>query len=430
MRKQDEADLRRVLEVGGGWEGFEIAEVTTEAELQPDVLGMPAQRFVIRLSPKAGYVKKCSRCGEPVEAVHEVTERRIRDLPIWAYDTWLIVPCARLQCPRCGPTVEAIPWLDKYQRLTTRLAAFVAKLAQVLPISAVAALLRMSWDTVKAIDHRALLARVGPVTREGLAGVRQLLIDEFALHKGHRYAIVVADAATRRVLWVGRGKKREDLRPFFELLGPAGCAQIEAVGVDMSGAFRDEIHAHCPQAKLVYDLFHVVAKYAREVLDRVRNQAADAVATPGHHNDDRTRAARRVIKGTRWILLRPQAALDRADRVRLKELLRANRGIFTAYVLQADLKQLWRYRSLPAARRAWRHWYRRAMSSRIPALQTFARAMHRHLEGILNHARYPLNTSVLEGMNNKIKLIKRTAYGFRDEQYFFLKIRAAFPGIS
>ena len=115
--------------------------------------------------------------------------------------------------------------------------------------------------------------------------------------------------------------------------------------------------------------------------------------------------------------------------MRLRELLGANRALFIVYVLKDDLKQFWRYRYPGAARRFWRAWYRRAMASRIPALQQFARNLATRIDGIISHCRYPLHTGLLEGINNKIKVLKRMAYGFRDDAYFFLKIRAAFPGI-
>lgn len=423
----DDARLRDLLEQIGGWDGFEVAEITTEDALAPDVLGLPAPRLVIRLQPKADAVKRCSRCGEPVVEIHDVSERRVRDLPIGEWDTWLVMPRARLQCPRCGPTVEAVPWLDRYQRMTKRLADKIARLAQVLPIKHVAAWFGVSWDTVKQIDQRALATRLGPLEAQW-ADLRVLAIDEFALHRGHRYATVIIDPTRKRVVWIARGRDQDALRGFFTALGPARCARIEAVAVDMWAPYAAEVRAHCPQARLVYDLFHVVAKYGVEVIDRVRTDETERVAKAD--GTVPTRDRRRVIKGTRWLLLRNRAHLrTHTERVRLRELLRANRALFTVYVLKDDLKQLWRFRYPSAAWRFWLEWRRRALASRLPALRKFVRLLERHLPGILNHCRYPLNTGMLEGMNNKIKVIKRMAYGFRDDTYFFLKIRAAFPGI-
>jgi transposase len=419
--------LQDLLEQIGGWEGFEIASIATEDHLEPDALGLPAPRVVIELRAKSGGVKRCSRCGEIVVEIHDTTTRRIRDLPLGEWDTWLVVPRARLQCPRCGPTVEAVPWLDRYQRMTKRLAEKIARLAQVTSIQATAAWFRVSWDTVKQIDQRALTARLGPIDAHWDT-VRVLAVDEFALRRGHRYATVVLDPRAKRVLWIARGRDEDALREFFTALGPARCAQIEAVAVDMWAPYAAQVRAHCPQAHLVYDLFHVVAKYGHEVIDRVRVDETNRIARAA--GPGTVREKRRVIKGARWLLLRNRATIARhQDRVRLRELLRANRALFIVYVLKDDLKHLWRYRYPAAARRFWRDWRRRALASQLPPLQKFVRVLERHLDGIISHCRYPLHTGILEGVNNKIKVLKRIAYGFRDDAYFFLKIRAAFPGI-
>ena len=135
-----------------------------------------------------------------------------------------------------------------------------------------------------------------------------------------------------------------------------------------------------------------------------------------------------MIKGSRWLLLRNAAGLKRRDRVKLKELLAVNRKLATVYILKDDLKSLWHYRYPDAALRFWRDWYHRAVRSRIKPLRAFARRLRDKLDGVIAHCRWPLHTSLLEGMNNRIKVLKRMAYGFRDDTYFFLKIRQAFPG--
>jgi len=141
------------------------------------------------------------------------------------------------------------------------------------------------------------------------------------------------------------------------------------------------------------------------------------------------RKARKLVKGARWLLLRNRENVTRPeDQVRLNELLNANKALMTVYVLRDDLKELWRYRHRGYAKAFWNGWYRRAMSSRIEPLKTFARRLKPFLPGILAHCRWPLGTNLIEGINNTIKVIKRMAYGFRDDRYFFLKIRAAFPG--
>jgi transposase len=216
--------------------------------------------------------------------------------------------------------VEALPWLESYARVTKRLAQSVARLCKVLPIRHVAEHFGLHWHTVKAIDKAHLEQKLGP---PDFTGVELLLIDEFALRKGHRYATVVADAVTKRVLWVGKGRSREEVRAFFELLGPEGCARIKAVGMDMSHAFAAEVRLNCAQAEIVYDLFHVVAKYGKEVVDAIRVTEANRL----RHD----KPSRKLIKGAKWLLLRNKANLpDRESRVRLKEVLEANQALMTA----------------------------------------------------------------------------------------------------
>jgi transposase len=372
----------------------------------------------IKLAPREDWAGRCSGCGRRVKAVHDTSVRVVRDLPILDAQTSVVVPRRRVACPRCGPKLERLSWLSPWGRVTNRLAESVARLCQQMSIKHVARHFGLGWDRVKGIDKGWLRRNLG---EPDLSGVELIAMDEFALHKGHRYATVVVEPIRKRVLWVGRGRSREDIRPFFELLGPEGCAKIKAVAMDMSGSYHDEVAQHCPQAQIVYDLFHVVARYGREVIDRVRVDEANRL-----RGDPKGRA---VVKGARWLLLRNYENIEkREDRVRLHELLAANKALAKVYILKDDLKHLWSYRYPGAARRFWESWYRRAIRSRVRALVKFAKNLKRHLAEILAHCRWWLGTNLIEGINNKIKVIKRVAYGFRDEEYFFLKIRAAFPG--
>lgn len=410
----------QITALTGGWPGFELVDVQRDESTTPPSI-------TLRLIPVAGRPKRCSNCGDVVATVHDVSERRIRDLPILDATTWLVFPKARVDCPRCGPTVEAVVWLDRYQRMTVRFAESIARLAQMLPIQHVAQYFRVHWHTVKEIDRRSLERKLGRM-EDHLEGLRQLAIDEFAIEKGHRYVTVVFDMLAHRIVWLARGRDETALAGFFEAMGPARCAQIEAVALDMWRAYTKQVTHYCPHAALVYDAFHIIAKYGLEVVDRVRVDETNRIARASGQGGS-IRDARRVIKGTRWLLLRNGAGLAKAERVRLRELLRANRALFIVYVLKDDLKQLWKYRAPHAAKRWWAHWRRRATASRLAPLQRFVAMMDRHLDGILHHCKYPLHTGVLEGCNNKIKVIKRMAYGYRDDAYFLLKIRAAFPGI-
>ena len=310
---------------------------------------------------------------------------------------------------------ERIDWLEPASRLTRRLQVWLESLL-LLPISHVSQLTGLHWHTLKTLDKRRLQAEVGTFYS---SGVRRLVMDEFALHKGHRYATVIMDAERTRVLWVGHGNSREAIRPFFELLGEH-CQQIEAVAMDMNTAFDLEVKKHCPQAEVVYDLFHVVARYGRDVIDRIRVDQANLL------REDKP--ARKAVKQSRWLLLRNRDNLKDGQAVQLQELLAANQPLATVYVLKDALKDVWYAPSVREGWRRWRTWLRHARESDLAPLQRFARNLRKYARGILASAHFHMHTSVLEGVNNRIKVIKRMAYGFRDSEYFFLKIKAAFPG--
>jgi len=399
----------------GRWKGHRVGTVE---RFEAGVKGPRAQVWIDLLGLPQGQPRICSGCQRPVRGIHDWSPREIRDLPIFDADTILMVWRARVACPSCGPRLEALDWLEPYARVTYRLAESVARLCKVMPIKRVAEHYDLHWGTVKDIDKAFLERALEPVR---LGKVRLLMMDEFALHKGQSYATVFADAETRQVLWVGKGRNRADVSPFFEWLGKRRCKKIRAVAMDMSPTFELEVREHCPNAEIVLDQFHVVANFGHQVIDRIRVNEANRC------RDDK--AARELIKGAKWLLLGNWENLpDRKAKVKLNELLDANQALMTAYVMKDALKGLWAYKREGWARKAWEHWLGMARASNLPPLMRFAENLAKRIEDILSHCRWPLNTSILEGINNKIKVLKRIAYGYRDEAYFFLKIRAAFPG--
>jgi transposase len=290
----------------GGWVGYGVSNWRHEQRGD-------RRWLIVELEPQADAVRRCSGCGGRASAIHDRTVRRIRDLPVFDDSVELQVPRLRLACTRCGPRLEQLDWLDPHARVTRRLAESVARLCAVTSILQAARWFGLAWKTVKRIDFRHLERTLGPID---LTGVTVIAMDEFAIQKGHRYATVVVEPERKRVLWVGRGRSRAEVRPFFELLGPEGCHALRAVAMDMNTAYDLEVKQHCPNAEVVYDLFHVVAKYGREVIDRVRVDEANRL------RDDKP--ARRVVKTSRWLLLRNRENVPLEQVVKLDELLAAN----------------------------------------------------------------------------------------------------------
>lgn len=389
------------------WEGFSVIGIRPDGEA-----------LLIDLIPNPSRFPTCSGCHQPSTTIHEYCQRSIRDLPILGRSVRLNVELRRVECGACGKRMESVSWLDRYSRMTRRLAEAVTQACRRLPTLHVAELFGLHWDSVRLLERRALQAALEKLPK---AQPKRLVMDEFVLFKGHRYASVVLDADTRRVLWIGEGRSRAAIRPFFEELGPEGCARIEAVAMDMNTAFDLEVRQHCPQARVVYDLFHVVAKYGREVIDRVRVDEANRL----RHD----KPARKVIKQARWLLLRNPENLKREEQqLRLQDLLAANQSLMTVYLMKAELKTLWSPTTAWGWRSAWKQWLRLAGESEIPALKQFAKRLRGYWRGILSRVRWPMHTGQLEGINNRIKVIKRMAYGYRDSEFFFMKIKNNFPG--
>lgn len=394
------------IDLAAFWPGYDVVACSHSAE----------NTLTLTLEPRAADLPRCGRCQQPSPLIHDRRIRLVRDRDLLDQRVQLRLPVRRVDCLTCGRVTEHISWLAPASRLTRRLCTWIESLLQLLPISHVSQLTGLHWHTIKTLDKRRLQTAFGTFEP---GDVRRLVMDEFALHKGHRYATVIMDAERTRVLWVGLGNSRKAIRPFFEQLGER-CQQIEAVAMDMNTAFDLEVKQHCPQAEVVYDLFHVVARYGRDVIDRIRVDQANAL----RHD----KPARQVVKQSRWLLLRNQENLKEDHAVRLQELLAANQPLATVYVLKDALKEVWYAPSVREGWRRWRAWLRHARESGLAPLQRFARNLQRYARGILASARFHMHTSLLEGVNNRIKVIKRMAYGFRDSDYFFLKIKAAFPG--
>lgn len=383
------------------WQGFTVQSFSDEDQYLSICL-QSAQKL------------KCPRCGHTALSAHDSKVRQIKEAPILGKRVLLFVPVRRVKC--CGIRTEEISWLHPRHYITKLFQAYLEGFCKLMPISHVSKQFDLHWETVRNVD-KARLARKVPDT--DYSQVTQIMMDEFALHKGHRYATVVADVHTQKVLWIGEGRSRESIRPFFEEMGEH-CQHIEAVAMDMNTAFDLEVKMHCPNAEVVYDLFHVIAKYGRDVIDRVRVDRANELK----HD----KSARAVVKRGRWLLLRNRRNLDIDQEAKLNDLLEANQNLSTVYILKEALKEIWFCSTIQKAYFAWKYWYRKVEEAQIDCLTIFARRLKPYMRGIIASAKYPLGTNTIEGMNNKIKVIKRMAYGYRDSTYFFLKIKDAFPG--
>ncbi len=366
----------------------------------------------IRVRPDERYIPVCYRCKKGTKRIHSYNKRTIRDLNIFEAKTFISVIYRTVRCTVCGNVIEELPLMNRYERVTRRLSAYIVDLCKYMTITEVAEHLDIDWKTVKEIHKRHLQDKY---SHEERVKPRIIVIDEISLKKRHTYLTIIADWDSGRVLGVQKDRTYESLKAFFDSLSDEERESIEAVAIDMWDPYIKAITESCPTARIVFDAFHVVAFFGR-VIDRVRNMEYREAEKSGEA----------VIKGTGYLLLKNNQNITPEEKPRLKQLLDLNKSIATAYILKDYLKKLWEYRYPRWAEKAIAHWCSIAHESNVKPLMDFARTLVRYAYGIINHCMYPIHASFIEGMNNKIKVIKRKAYGFHDIEYFSLVIKDAF----
>lgn len=353
----------------------------------------------------------CPQCGSRHIICSGQTVRDIRSVPIGSRPIVLRMSIQRVECRACGCIRnEELKFTRGKRRHTRAFERLVVDLCRIGTIADVARFLRVSWDTVKDIQKEYLGRHFG---HPDIKAVRHIGIDEFAVAKGHVYMTIVVDLDTGVVIHVGDGKGSDALDGFWKRARRAGCS-IESVATDLSQAFVSAVRGHLPGATLVFDHFHVI-KLMNDKLDKIRR------ATYQKENDENRR---RVIKGQRWILLCNGEELDESGRQRLNDALQANEPLAKAYYLKESLRRVWRQRNKQDAELVLSDWIRQASESGVAILQGMAETIESHRNGILAWYDYRISTGKIEGINNKIKTMKRQAYGYRDMDFFKLKIFA------
>jgi transposase len=354
---------------------------------------------------------RCPACGSADVAPRGTVDRPFHSLPIGSKPVTVRLAIPRVDCRECGAIRQTpIAFADPRRTYTKAFERYALELSQCMTILDVARHLDVSWDMIKDIQKRHLQQRFA---RPKLRHLKQLAIDEIAIAKGHRYVTIVLDLESGAVVHVGDGKGGDALKPFWKRLRSSG-AKIEAVAIDMSPAYIDAVTTNLPNATVVFDRFHVMKLYNDKLSDLRRDLYHEAVDKM--HKD--------VLKGSRWLLLKRPEHLEesRHERERLEQALRLNQPLATAYYMKEDLAEVWEQDDDEAATAYLLDWVRRAQCSGIRMLQKFAKTIRAYAFQILAFYDYPISTGPLEGTNNKIKTMKRQAYGFRDHEFFKLKI--------
>lgn len=361
--------------------------------------------LLVPLSARANSRPICSGCGNQGPTYdHMPKERRFEYVPLWGIVVFFVYRMRRVNCHRCGVTVEQVPWCDGKNHLTTTYRWFLARWAKRLSWSEVATIFHTTWDSVcRAVEHAV---DWGLAARD-LNGITALGIDEVAWKKGHKYLTLVYDISggAKRLLAICEERTEASLRACFQSLGTNVCSGVRFVCSDMWRPYLNVIKNCLSHSVHVLDRFHIMQKFG-DALDEIRAEEHKQLKQNGYIP---------VLTKSRWCLLKRPENLTDQQTVKLSELLRYNLRTVRAYLFREDFQRFWEYASPTWAGKFLNEWTTRVMRSRLEPMKKVALTLRNHRELILNwfRAKGEISSGAVEGLNNKVKLVTRKSYGFR-----------------
>ena len=374
-----------------------------------------AEGLVIDVAP-TWRKPRCSGCGHTCPSYDRARGRRWRHLDVAGMKFVLRYRTRRVDCVRCGVVVEYVPWAEVGSWFTRPFEDHVGYLAQRSDKTSVSALMRVAWATVGDIIRRV-------VKRHGsdglLDGLTHIGVDELSYRRYHEYVTVVVDHVRGHVVWAFKGKNADTLKAFFEELGDQRTGALEAVTIDMSGAYIKAVTEVAPHVQIIFDRFHV-QRLAHEALDQVRRAEVRELPTP---------AARKPLKGLRWLLHKNPWNLTGLERDKLTALPRANRRLFRAYLLKEALAGILDGKDVIVAERKLGEWTRWAARSQLAPFRRLAATIRTHQAGILAYVRSRLSNGRTEGLNGKTRTITRRSYGLHSASALIALLKLCCSGI-
>lgn len=369
-------------------------------------MALPLGVVVIMLG-RSKHKVRCSCCGRVVKKFEGSYGRCVRHLDLSGFECYLYFEEYKLHC-KCGYRgYEDVGFVRSYSNCTRSYEAYVARLCDVMSLKEAASIVGLDWKTVKSIDKESIRSVLKGLSEEQPVRIG---VDEIAYQKGHKYLTVVRDVDRRRVLWVGLDRKKETLDSFFRELGPEKCARIKVVVMDMWDPYIASVKEYTG-ADLVFDKFHV-AKKVNEALDSVRK----------HEFTNADKNERKEFKKKRFLILRRNENVPDDKRETLSSLLEKNQTLYQAYLLKEQLLNILDEKFFAIAVHRLETWKTNVRESGLQEFQKVLKTIDNYLYGIHNYFKHGVTNAASEGFNNKIGLIKRRAYGYRDIEYFMLKI--------
>jgi transposase len=384
--------------------------VTNYKPFVVDQVKMADNSIELTMRARGNGLPACSGCGRRCPGYDtQPNPRRFDFVPLWMIPVVLIYTMRRVDCPRCGVKVEQVPWADGKSRLTTEYKWFLAGWARRMSWKEVAGCFAVSWDHV----HNSVKFAVSwGLSRRNLDNIESIGVDEVAWKKGHKYQTLVyqIDKGRKRLLWIGPDRTAKTLLRFFRFLGKERCDRLQFVCSDMWHAYLKVIAKKVPQAIHILDRFHVMQKMSRAI-DKVRAGEVKRLKADGYEP---------ALKGCRWLLLKRPENMTDNQALRLKELLEYNLQSVKSHLMKEDFQQFWNYTYPAWAGKFLDAWCTRARRSKIEPMKAMAKTLRKKRKLLLNWFRAggSLSSGVVEGFNNKLKLITRKSYGFRTQEAY------------
>lgn len=352
----------------------------------------------------------CSGCGRRSSGYDtQPTDRRFDFPPLWMIPVVLVYTMRRVNCPTCGVKVERVPWSEGKSPLTTEYQWCLAGWARRMSWKDVAASFHVSWDHVYNSVKQAVS---WGLSHRSLDGIESIGIDEVQWKRGHKYQTLVyqIDAGCKRLLWIGPNRTAKTLLRFFRFLGKQRCEKLQFVCSDMWQAYLKVIAKKVPHALHILDRFHVMQKMSKAI-DKVRAAEARQMEKDGYEP---------LLKGSRWLLLKRPENQSEKEAMKLSELLQYNLQSVRSHLMKEDFQLFWTYTYPANAGKFLDAWCTRAMRSKIEPMKQMAKTLRNKRELLLNWFRADgaLSSGVVEGFNNKLKLITRKSYGFRTQEAY------------
>lgn len=358
----------------------------------------------VEIRERAHRPGRCSECGETRPGYDRLPARRFEYVPLWGIPVCLVYALRRVQCPQCGIKVEAVPWAQGKQTLTRSYMQFLATWARRVSWQEVARFFHTSWEKV---FHSVCAQVEWGVAHRDLSGIQTLGIDETSWQRGHRYLTVVyqLDGTARRLLWVGERRTVETLRQFFQFFGEERTRQLRFICSDLWQPYLDVIAQKASQALHVLDRFHVSLNM-NKAIDQVRAEESQELRQKGFEP---------ILTRSRWCLLKRPEHLRPQEEIKLADLLKANLRTVRAYLLKEDLEQVWTWTTVRVAAKYLHRWFHKVLRSRLEPVKRVARMLRDHEPLLLNwfRANKQISSGPTEGLNNRLQLTLRKAYGFR-----------------